>query len=72
MENIYLRCKVWPKELVAEAIALPLSKRVFLAQELWQSIDMNIPETGDQNGLRDAIRRDQEIIKITPPLPKPA
>jgi len=49
------------KELVAEAIALPLSERISLAQILWQSIDTDVTEADDQNSMRNAIRRDREL-----------
>ncbi|MEO5913435.1 MAG: addiction module protein [Luteolibacter sp.] len=49
------------KELVAEAIALPLSERVYMAQALWQSIDSNLSDSPEQDSLRDAIRRDGEL-----------
>ncbi len=48
-------------ELAAEAIALPLSERVSLAQALWQSIEANLPEISVQEAVREAIRRDGEF-----------
>ena len=53
------------KELAAEAIALPLSERVSLAQALWQSIDTDRPEVSEQEAVRDAIRRDGELSSGT-------
>lgn len=49
------------KELVAEAIALPLSERVLLAQTLWQSIDADHADVSEKEALREAIRRDREL-----------
>ncbi|MES2661232.1 MAG: addiction module protein [Verrucomicrobiota bacterium] len=49
------------KELAAEAIALPLSDRVSLAQALWQSIETNLAEVSEQEAVREAIRRDSEL-----------
>lgn len=49
------------KELTTEAIALPLSERVSLAQVLWQSIDANRPDVSEQDALHEAIRRDGEL-----------
>ena len=48
-------------ELAAEAIALPLSERVSLAQALWQSIEANLPDISEQEAVREAIRRDGEL-----------
>jgi putative addiction module component (TIGR02574 family) len=49
------------QQLAAEAMALPLSERVQLAQELWQSIDIGLDDTDERAAVRDAIRRDQEL-----------
>lgn len=49
------------KELVAEAIALPLSERVFLAQALWQSIDADHADVSEKEAVCEAIRRDREL-----------
>ncbi|MES2440984.1 MAG: addiction module protein [Verrucomicrobiota bacterium] len=49
------------QELAAEAIALPLSERVSLAQALWQSIDANCPDVSEQEAVREAVRRDGEV-----------
>jgi hypothetical protein len=40
------------QQLTTEAMALPISERVSLAQALWQSIDA---------GLAEAFRRDEEL-----------
>ena len=49
------------QQLTAEVMALPLSERVQLAQELWQSIDSGLVDTDEREAVRDAIRRDQEL-----------
>lgn len=49
------------QQLTTEAMALPLSERVSLAQTLWQSIDAGLAGTDDREGLGEAIRRDQEL-----------
>ena len=49
------------QELTAEAMALPLSERVSLAQALWESIETGLAETNEDSALREAIRRDEEL-----------
>ena len=49
------------KQLTSEAMALPLSEQVSLAQALWQSIDAGLADTGERDAVREAIRRDQEL-----------
>jgi putative addiction module component (TIGR02574 family) len=49
------------QRLTAEVMALPLSERVTLAQEIWQSIDAGLDESGEQEALHEAMRRDQEL-----------
>ncbi len=49
------------QELTAEAMALPLSERVSLAQALWQSIDAGLAETDERDAIAEAIRRDKEL-----------
>lgn len=48
-------------ELTAEAMALPLAERVSLAQALWQSIEAGLPEADEQETLKEAVRRSQEL-----------
>lgn len=48
-------------ELKQEAMALPLSERVSLAQALWESIDAGLADADEQTALQEAIRRDQEL-----------
>lgn len=49
------------KQLTAEAMALPLSERVTLAQALWQSIHAGLAEADESTALREAVRRDEEL-----------
>ena len=49
------------QQLTAEAMALPLSERVSLAQALWQSIDSGLADSEERDAVREAIRRDQEL-----------
>ncbi len=49
------------QKLTAEAMALPLSERVSLAQALWESIDAALPDLQEDAALAEAIRRDQEL-----------
>lgn len=49
------------QQLTTEAMALPLSERVTLAQALWQSIDAGLADADEQAALREAIRRDEEL-----------
>lgn len=49
------------QQLTTEAMALPLSERVSLAQALWQSIDAGLTEASESEAVREAIRRDEEL-----------
>ena len=49
------------EQLIADAMALPLSERVSLAQALWESIDAGLPDTDERAAITDAIRRDREL-----------
>jgi len=49
------------EQLTAEAMALPLSERVSLAQTLWQSIEAGLADTDESEAGREAARRDQEL-----------
>lgn len=49
------------QQLTIEAMALPLSERVSLAQTLWQSIDTGLADTDERDAVCEAIRRDQEL-----------
>jgi len=49
------------QQLKQDAMALPLSERVSLAQALWESINAGLPDTDEQAAVRDAIRRDHEL-----------
>jgi len=49
------------EQLIADAMALPLSERVSLAQALWESIDTGLPEADERAAVAEAIRRDEEL-----------
>ena len=49
------------QQLKQEAMALPLSERVSLAQALWDSIDAGLADTDQRAAVCVAIRRDQEL-----------
>jgi hypothetical protein len=49
------------EQFIAEAVKLPLPDRVNLAQALWQSIDAELAETDEGEGLGEAIERDSEL-----------
>lgn len=53
------------QQLTTEAMALPLSERVSLAQALWQSIDAGLTDTDEGEAVREAICRDQELSSGT-------
>lgn len=53
------------QELTTEAMALPLSERVSLAQALWQSIDAGLADTDEHDAVREAVRRDEELSSGT-------
>ena len=50
------------EELIADAMALPLSERVSLAQALWESIDAGLPDTDERAAVAEAVRRDRELL----------
>jgi putative addiction module component (TIGR02574 family) len=49
------------EQLIADAMALPLSERVSLARALWESIDAGLPDTDERAAIAEAIRRDKEL-----------
>ena len=49
------------EKLIADAMALPLSERVSLAQALWESIDAGLPETDGHAAVAEATRRDKDL-----------
>ena len=51
---------MFTQQLTGEAMALPLSERVLLAQTLWESIDCGLADTVESEAVRETIRRDQE------------
>jgi len=49
------------EKLIADAMALPLSERVSLAQALWASIDAGLPDADERAAVAEAILRDKEL-----------
>ena len=49
------------QQITSEAMALPISERVSLAQALWQSIDAGLAAANDREAVTEAIRRDEEL-----------
>lgn len=49
------------EQLIADAMALPLSERVSLAQALWESIDAGLPDADERVAVAEASRRDKEL-----------
>lgn len=49
------------EQLIADAMALPLSERVSLAQALWESIDAGLPDMDERAAVAEAIRRDKKL-----------
>lgn len=49
------------QQLTAEALSLPLSERVLLAQTLWQSIDDDGSDSDESNVILEVIHRDKEL-----------
>jgi putative addiction module component (TIGR02574 family) len=48
------------EEIIADAMALPLTERVLLAQALWESIDAGLPDV-DESSVKEAIQRDEDL-----------
>ena len=49
------------EQLISDALALPLSERVSLAQALWESIDDGLPHVDESAAVAEAVRRDAEL-----------
>ena len=49
------------EQLIADAMALPLSERVAFAQALWESIEPGLPDADERAAAAEAIRRDKEL-----------
>lgn len=49
------------EQLISDAMALPLSERVSLAQALWESIDAGLQHADEKTAISDAARRDAEL-----------
>jgi putative addiction module component (TIGR02574 family) len=50
------------EQLIADAMALPLSERVALARALWQSIDASMPDGDEPAAIAEAVHRDDELV----------
>ena len=48
-------------QLTAEAMALPLAEKAFLAQALWASIDSDQIDASERAYVREAVSRDLEL-----------
>jgi putative addiction module component (TIGR02574 family) len=53
------------QQLTTEAMALPLSERVSLAQALWQSIEAGRADADQDESVREAMRRDEGLSSGT-------
>ena len=49
------------EQLISDALALPLSERVSLAQALWESIDAGLSHADESAAIAEAVRRDEEL-----------
>lgn len=49
------------EQLIADAMALPLSERVSLAQAPWESIDADLPDADERAAVAEAVLRDKEL-----------
>lgn len=58
-------CDMSIQQITSEAMALPTSERVALAQMLWQSIGAGSAATDEQEAVRQAISRDEELSSGT-------
>lgn len=49
------------QQLTTEALSLPISERITLAQTLWESVESGWGNADPGESLREAIRRDEEL-----------
>jgi putative addiction module component (TIGR02574 family) len=49
------------QQLTTEALTLPITERISLAQMLWQSIESGRESAASDDFLREAVRRDHEL-----------
>ena len=49
------------QQITLEAMELPLSERVSLAQALWESIEVGLIDSDEKSVVREALKRDQEL-----------
>ncbi len=57
----YFFLRMSAQELTANAMALSLADRVVLAQTLWESIDVGLPDMDEGAAMVEAVRRDNEL-----------
>ncbi len=53
------------EQLKQEAMSLPISEKVSLAQALWESINAGLVDTDEQAAVREAALRDQQLSSGT-------
>jgi len=49
------------KEMIADAMSLPLAERVSLAQALWESIDAELLDADERSAIGEAMIRSEEL-----------
>jgi putative addiction module component (TIGR02574 family) len=49
------------QQLKQQAMSLPLSERVSIAQALWESIDGHVADGDERASVQEAIGRDEEL-----------
>ena len=55
------------RQLKDDLLTLPPAQRAFLAQELWQSLDVPLDEMSEQETYDEAYRRSAELADGTDP-----
>jgi putative addiction module component (TIGR02574 family) len=55
------------EQLLEDAMALSLAERVSLAQALWESIDVGLPDVDERSAVVEAVQRDHALssAKVT-------
>jgi putative addiction module component (TIGR02574 family) len=49
------------KQIIAEAMALPLAERVSVAQMLWESIDAELVDADERSAVAEALKRSEDL-----------
>ena len=49
------------EQIITDAMALPLSERVSLAQTLWESIDAELLDADERSAVAEAVIRSEEL-----------